>query len=139
MIITTESLISECQKQKAKCLNKTLNDILKKSLNYTNTLNIPFDLTNCDIRRIIVHNSIIEFCELNKKHITDIVFYIKKEEFNEEYIRIIDEVIDKMELNKSEKSKHFIRKFNKYLKKNGFTYLSDVYLKQATNKLALFR
>ncbi len=102
-------------------------------------LNINFDISNKDVQKITKHNIIIQLCELKKTIPQKTYLFIRREEYNENYLKIVDEIINKMELYKSEKSANFLRSFNNYLKKNGFKYISSVYLKQVTNKLALFR
>ena len=86
-----------------------------------------------------MYNLIIDICEFKKSISKDSCFYINKDEFNNDYVLIFDEVFTKMELYKYEKSKNFFQKFRKYLKVNGLSYISDVYLKRVDNKLALFR
>lgn len=139
MTIITESLISECQSRNAICLNETLNIAYQKTLSQVLDLNLDFDITNKDIQKIIKHNLIIQLCELKKTIPQKTYLFIKSEEYNENYIKIVEEITNKMELYKSEKSANFLRSFNNYLKKNGFKYISSVYLKQVSNKLALFR
>ena len=139
MTIITESLISECQSRSAICLNETLNIAYQKTLSQVLDLNLDFDITNKDIQKIIKHNLIIQLCELKKTIPQKTYLFIKSEEYNENYIKIVEEITNKMELYKSEKSANFLRSFNNYLKKNGFKYISSVYLKQVSNKLALFR
>ena len=139
MTITTESLISECQGLSAICLNKVLDIVYRKSVYQVTDLNFKFDLTNRDVQKIVKNNLIIEICELKKLIPLNSQFFIKREEYNDDYLQIIDEILVKMELYRKEKSVNFVRNFIKYLKKNGFTHLSDVYLKQVSNKLALFR
>jgi hypothetical protein len=139
MTITTESLISECQSLSAICLNNTLNVAYDKALSQAVNLNLEFDFCNKDIQKLLKHNLIIELCEFKKNLPRNSSLYIKKEEFNHNYLKIIDDVVVRMEIYKREKSPNFIKDFIKYLKKNGFSYLSDVYLKRVSNKLALFR
>jgi len=139
MTIITESLISECQSRSAICLNETLNIAYQKTLSQVIDLNINFDISNKDVQKIIKHNIIIQLCEFKKTIPQKTYLFIRREEYNENYLKIVDEIINKMELYKSEKSANFLRSFNNYLKKNGFKYISSVYLKQVTNKLALFR
>ncbi len=139
MTIITESLISECQSRSAICLNETLNIAYQKTLSQVIDLNINFDISNKDVQKITKHNIIIQLCELKKTIPQKTYLFIRREEYNENYLKIVDEIINKMELYKSEKSANFLRSFNNYLKKNGFKYISSVYLKQVTNKLALFK
>jgi hypothetical protein len=139
MTIITESLISECQSRNAICLNETLNIAYQETLSQVIDLNLDFDSANKDIQKIIKHNLIIQLCELKKTIPQKTYLYIKREEYNENYLKIVDEITSKMELYKAEKSANFLRSFNNYLKKNGFKYISSVYLKQVSNKLALFR
>jgi len=139
MTIITESLISECQSRSAICLNETLNIAYQNTLSQVIDLNLDFDITNKDIQKIIKHNLIIQLCELKKTIPQKTYLFIKREEYNENYLKIVDEITNKMELYKAEKSANFLRSFNNYLKKNGFKYISNVYLKQVSNKLALFR
>jgi hypothetical protein len=139
MTIITESLISECQSQRTTCLNSTLNKAYTKSLYDANQLGIDFNLKNKDIKKIIIHNTIIELCELKKTTRRDTVFFIDRLKYSEDHLLIIDEIVSKMELYKQEKSNNFLSNFKKYLKKNGFNYIINVYLKQVTNKLALFK
>jgi len=139
MTIITESLISECQSQKFICLNDILKESYNKSFNDITILGISFDINNLDVRRIIKHNLIIDICEFKKQSTRNICYYIDKDEFNEDYNNIINEVFGKMELYKHEKSKNFFKIFRKYLNINGLSYISSVYLKQVSNKLALFR
>ena len=139
MTIITESLISECQSQSAICLNETLNIAYQETLSQVIDLNLDFDSANKDIQKIIKHNLIIQLCELKKTIPQKTYLFIKREEYNENYLKIVDEITNKMELYKAEKSANFLRSFNNYLKKNGFKYISNVYLKQVSNKLALFR
>lgn len=139
MTIITESLISECQSRSAICLNETLNIAYQKTLSQVKDLNLDFDITNKDIQRIIKHNLIIQICEFKKTIPQKTYLFIKREEYSENYLKIVDEITNKMELYKSEKSANFLRSFNNYLKRSGFKYISSVYLKQVSNKLALFR
>lgn len=139
MTIITESLISECQSRSAICLNETLNIAYQKTLSQVKDLNLDFDITNKDIQRIIKHNLIIQICELKKTIPQKTYLFIKNEEYNENYLKIVEEITNKMELYKFEKSANFFRSFNNYLKRSGFKYISSVYLKQVSNKLALFR
>jgi len=139
MTIITESLISECQSRSAICLNETLNIAYQKTLSQVIDLNINFDISNKDVQKITKHNIIIQLCEFKKTIPQKTYLFIRREEYNENYLKIVDEIINKMELYKSEKSANFLRSFNNYLKKNGFKYISSVYLKQVSNKLALFR
>ncbi len=139
MTIITESLISECQSRSAICLNETLNIAYQKTLTQVIDLNINFDINNKDVQKITKHNIIIQLCEFKKTIPQKTYLFIRREEYNENYLKIVDEIINKMELYKSEKSANFLRSFNNYLKKNGFKYISSVYLKQVSNKLALFR
>ena len=139
MTIITESLISECQSRSAICLNETLNIAYQKTLTQVIDLNINFDINNKDVQKITKHNIIIQLCEFKKTIPQKTYLFIRREEYNENYLKIVDEIINKMELYKAEKSANFLRSFNNYLKKNGFKYISSVYLKQVTNKLALFR
>lgn len=139
MTIITESLISECQSRSAICLNETLNIAYQKTLSQVKDLNLDFDITNKDIQRIIKHNLIIQICELKKTIPQKTYLFIKSEEYNENYLKIVEEITNKMELYKFEKSANFFRSFNNYLKRSGFKYISSVYLKQVSNKLALFR
>jgi hypothetical protein len=139
MTIITESLISECQSQKSICLNNILHKSYQRSYEYVNNLGIEFNINNLDIKKIIKHNVIIDICEF-KKHLTrDSCLYIIKDEFNKEYNDIVEEIVLKMELYKIEKSKNFYKSLRKYLNLNGLLYISNVYLKQVSNKLALFR
>lgn len=139
MTITTESLISECQNQNAICLNKVLNSAYRKTTTQLIDLNLELDINHKDVQKLLKNNLIIELCEFKKTISQYSQLFIKREEYDENYLKIIDEISNKMELSKPEKSTNFIRNFNRYLKKNGFTYLSSVYLKQVSNKLALFR
>ena len=139
MTITTESLISECQSLSAICLNIVLDNVYKKSLSQTVDLNLEFNLNNKDVKNIIKHNLIFELCEFKKSLSINSQLFIDRDEYSSNYLKIIDDIVNRMELYRSEKSPNFIKNFTKYLKKNGFTYLSDVYLKQVSNKLALFR
>lgn len=108
-----------------------MQDILK--------LQIPYNIESKDVQKIITHHIIIELCELKKTSSKNFYYVFKKEEFNDTIIQIVNLIIEKMELNKEEKSLNFLKKFKKYLKNNGYNYIADVYLKQSTNKLALFR
>jgi hypothetical protein len=139
MTIITESLISEYQSQKSICLNDILRKSYAKSLSDAINLDVPFDVNNLDIKKLIKHNLIIDICEFKKLPSKDSYFYISRDEFNEEFVVILDEVFSKMELYKYEKSKNFFQNFRKYLKLNGLSYILNVYLKQVGNKLALFR
>lgn len=139
MTIITESLISECQSQKTICLNDTLRNSYAKSIQDTIKLGIPFDIINSDVKKILIHNLIIDICELKKGSDREYCFYVNKNEFNDDFNKIVDDIFIKMELYKSEKSKNFFKTFKKFLKMNGFNYINDVYLKQVTNKLALYK
>jgi hypothetical protein len=139
MTITTESLISECQSLSAICLNNALNAAYDQTSLQAANLNLGFDLCNRDIQKLLKHNLIIELCEFKKNIPQNSSLYIKKEEYNHNYLKIIDDIVVRMELYKREKSPNFVKDFIKYLKKNGFSYLSDVYLRRVSNKLALFR
>lgn len=139
MTIITESLISECQSQKTICLNDTLRSAYTKTIQDTIKLGIPFDISNLDTKKILIHNLIIDICEFKKNTEHGYYFYINSNEFNDEYNTIISDIFTRMELNRSERSKNFYKTFRKYLKTNGFNYIVDVYLKQATNKLALYK
>lgn len=139
MTIITESLISECQSQSAICLNEVLNSAYNKTLSQLIDLNLTLDANNKDVQKLLKHNLIIELCEFKKTIPQKTYLFIKREEYSENYLKIVDEITNKMELYKAEKSANFLRSFNNYLKKNGFKYISNVYLKQVSNKLALFR
>jgi hypothetical protein len=139
MTIITESLISECQSQSAICLNEVLNSAYNKTTSQLIDLNLSFDANNKDVQKLLKHNLIIELCEFKKTILQYSHMFIKREEYTEEYLKVVDEIANKMELFRVEKSTNFVKNFIKYLKKNGFTYLSSVYLKQVSNKLALFR
>lgn len=139
MTIITESLISECQSQKTICLNDTLRNSYTKTIQYTTDIGITFNISNPDIKKILIHNLIIDICELKKSTDRGYCFYIDASEFNDDYNNVISDVFNKMELYKFEKSKNFYKTFRKYLKTNGFNYIVDVYLKQVTNKLALYK
>lgn len=139
MTIITESLISEFPDQKIICLNDIIKESYNKSLNSANSLGLTFDINNADIQKLLKHNLIIDICEFKKKFKTRVYFFIDKTNFDFHYLKVVEEVFQKMELYSNEKSKNFLKKFKKYLKTNGFNFIVDVYLKQATNKLALFR
>lgn len=139
MTIITESLISECQSLSAICLNKVLDIVYRRSISQVVDLNLPFDLGSKDIQKIIKHNLVIELCEFKKSIPQHSQMFIKRDEYSSDYLQLIDDIVNRMELYKPEKSANLIRDFTKYLRKNGFTYLSNVYLKQVSNKLALFR
>jgi hypothetical protein len=70
---------------------------------------------------------------------TGSIFFVNKKEFNKDIIKIIDLIIVKMELDRGERSSNLLKNLKNYFKKNGYDYLVNVYLKQASNKLALFR
>jgi hypothetical protein len=139
MTIITESLISECQSRRTICIDEVLKTALLKATEEIYILGIPLDFTIKDVKKITIHNIIIGLCEFKRKIPKESLLIFNKSEFSSQITVIIDEVIDKMELTRQEKTTNFFRNFKKYLKKNGYDYLVDVYLKQASNKLALFR
>jgi hypothetical protein len=140
MTIITESLISECQSQKTITLNNAIDRALYNSKKKAIEYNIDFDLTNKDIKKIIISNIIIEICNLKKEcKLAKPLFFIDKNNYNIEQLNIVCDVLKKMELFKSEKSANFFKSFLRYIKKYELTYLLDVYFKQAVNKLALIK
>jgi hypothetical protein len=139
MTIITELLISECQSQNAICLNEVLNSAHQKSLTSAVALKIPIDFDNTDFKKLIFHNAVIELCEFKKKIPHNSLLYIDRDNYCQLHLKIIDNLIQRMELNKPEKSLNFYKNFLRYLKKHGFNYLVNVYLKQAANKMTLFR
>ncbi len=134
-----ESLISEFQSRKALCLNDVLKTGIERSTKEIIRLGIPFDTSQKDVQKILIHYIFIELCEYKKKMPTGSIFFVNKKEFNKDIIKIIDLIIVKMELDRGERSSNLLKNLKNYFKKNGYDYLVNVYLKQASNKLALFR
>lgn len=139
MTITTESLISESQSQKVIYINSILTEAYKKTIKEVVNLNLHFSLLDNDIKKLLINNLILNICEFKKKINHNSIISIKREEYDPIFLKIIDEVVIKMELNKKEKSNNFFKNFKKYLKINGLIYINNVYLKRVSNKLALFR
>ena len=140
MTIITESLTLEYPNQKIHLINDIINSAIDKTISSATAYNIEFNVDNVDIKRLITTNLIVEICEFKKNNCdTDVVFIFNENEYNDKMLLIIKNIFNKMEIFRKEKSSKFFRSFLKYLKQNGLTYLTNTYLKQATNKLALIR
>lgn len=139
MTFTTELSILEYQSPKSFLLNEALTRAYDNTITAANDLNLVFCLTDVNIKRLLIHNIIIEICEFKKKLPTDAIITINRGPYDPVFLSIVDEIIDKIELNKRDKSVNFLKTFKKYLRKNGLHYLYSTYLKQVNNKLALFR
>jgi hypothetical protein len=140
MTIITELLISECQGRNVHCVNSIINTAINKSVKESFLYNLSVDLENEDYKKLIINYIIIEICEFKKRcKQGELCFFIKNEEYSEPLYGIIVNVLKAMELFKPEKSKNFLYKFLRYVRKNNLTFIKDVYLKQSINKLALIR
>jgi hypothetical protein len=140
MTFITESLISECQSRRTISLNKTINEAFLKTAAETQKYNMQFCITNPDTKKLLINNLIISICNFKKSSIIDKpIFYINSDDLNFDQLYLLKEVLNVMEIFNSEKSNNFFNKFMKYIKKNNLKYLKDIYFKQVSNKLALFK
>lgn len=101
---------------------------------------MQFCITNPDTKKLLINNLIISICNFKKSSIIDKpIFYINSDDLNFDQLYLLKEVLNVMEIFNSEKSNNFFNKFMKYIKKNKLKYLKDIYFKQVSNKLALFK
>jgi 3-methyladenine DNA glycosylase AlkC len=101
---------------------------------------MPYCIANPDTKKLLINNIIISICNFKKCcKINKPVFFIDETKLDFQELYIIKEVFSVMEIFNSEKSNAFFRKFMKYVKKNDLKYLKDIYFKQVSNKLALFK
>lgn len=142
MTIITELLISECQSQRTIVLNNLIDKCFKKTSLEALNYNIFYDIKHKDFLKLLKNNLIKDICNLKRETtVVNPIFYINEEilTLDKEEFCVVVEVIQALELFKREKSKNFFKNFKKYLKKNDLVFLNNVYFKQVSNKLALFK
>jgi len=101
-----------------------------------------YNITNKDVIKLFKNNLIKDICKLKHEiKVDNPVYYIDEKNLtvDKEELHIVIDVISALELFKKEKSKNFFKNFKKYLKKSDLTFLHDVYFKQVSNKLTLFK